>query len=62
MSKSERNQLILAAIKETTERGLKSKEAARSILVSEGIYTEKGNLRKEFGGRGAARRADTKAA
>jgi hypothetical protein len=62
MSKNERNQLILAKIKETTERGLKSKAAARKILIAEGIYTEKGNLRKEFGGRGAARRVDTKAA
>jgi hypothetical protein len=62
MSKHERNQLILAKIKETTERGLKSKEAARKILISEGIYTHKGNLKKEFGGRGAPKRIDKKAA
>ena len=62
MSKTERNKLILAKIKETTERGLKSQDAARRILIAEGIYTEKGNLRKEFGGRGAPRRAGKKAA
>ena len=52
MSKTERNQIILDKIKETTERGLKSKSAARRILIGEGIYTEKGNLKAEFGGRG----------
>jgi hypothetical protein len=62
VSKTERNRLILAKIKETTERGVKSKDAARKILIAEGIYTKKGNLRKEFGGRGAARRTNTKAA
>ena len=62
MSKKERNQIILAKIKETTERGLRSKSAARKILISEGIYTEKGNLKKEFGGRGAAKRTTPKAA
>ncbi|NJO34698.1 MAG: hypothetical protein HC869_17800 [Rhodospirillales bacterium] len=41
MSKAERNQLILAKIKETTERGLKSKAAARKILIAEGIYTKR---------------------
>ena len=62
MGKRDRNQLILEKIKETTERGLKSKAAARQILISEGIYTEKGNLRKEFGGRGARKRSSKKAA
>lgn len=62
MSKTERNKLILAKIKETTDRGIKSKAAARQILISEGIYTEKGNLRREFGGSGAAKRSDKKAA
>lgn len=62
MSKNERNALILAKIKETTERGLRSKDAARKILISEGIYTEKGNLKKEFGGKGARKRPSKKAA
>ena len=62
MSRDERNQIILAKIKETTERGLKSEKAARAILIAEGIYTQKGNLKKEFGGRGAARRASKEAA
>lgn len=55
MSKKERNDRILAKLKETTEKGLKSRKAAQKVLISEGIYTERGNLRKEFGGRGAAR-------
>lgn len=62
MSKSERNQIILDKIKETTERGLKSKSAARRILIGEGIYTEKGNLKKEFGGRGATKKSSKQAA
>ncbi|TRD10489.1 hypothetical protein FGU71_00455 [Erythrobacter insulae] len=62
MSKTERNQLILNKIKEATELGLQSKDAARRILISEGIYTPKGNLKKEFGGRGATKRSAKRAA
>lgn len=58
MSKKERNERIIAQLNAVTERGLKSRAAARSILIDEGIYTDKGNLRKTFGGRGA--RSSTK--
>ncbi len=53
MSKKERNERIIAQLNVVTERGLKSRSAARSVLIDEGIYTAKGNLRKKFGGRGA---------
>jgi hypothetical protein len=62
MSKDERNARILAQLKATTEKGLKSPRAARSVLIEDGIYTPKGNLRKEFGGRGAPRSATKSAA
>lgn len=62
MTKIERNAIILAKLEETTERGLKSKMAARRILIGEGIYTDKGNLKKEFGGRRAQKRSPQQAA
>lgn len=62
MTMSKRHKLILAQIEETTKRGMKSRKAARTILIDEGIYTPKGNLKKEFGGRGAARSAADRAA
>lgn len=52
MTKHERNSIIMAQLEQTTKVGLKSKASARSILVKEGIYTAKGNLKAEFGGRG----------
>ncbi len=51
MTHSARNQKILQAIKESTRQALSSKEAARAILIKEGIYTAKGDLRAEFGGK-----------
>jgi hypothetical protein len=58
MTKAERNAKIAKLIEARTKRGLKSKRAARAMLISEGIYTERGNLKKEFGGRGSKRAAD----
>ena len=60
MTKHERNAKIMAQLDATTKRGLKSRAAAREVLVKEGIYTSKGNLKAEFGGRG--RRKATKVA
>ncbi|HYD24214.1 MAG TPA: hypothetical protein VEB68_05415 [Croceibacterium sp.] len=60
MTKAERNQKIVRLIEARTKRGLKSKKAARTMLISEGIYTEKGNLKKEFGGRGSGSKAGTR--
>lgn len=62
MTKSKRHEILRAQIEATTKRGLKSKSAARTILISEGIYTEKGNLKKEFGGRGARKSTAKQAA
>lgn len=53
MTKAERNTKLIALIERETKRGLKSKSTARSMLIAEGIYTPKGNLKKAFGGRGA---------
>jgi len=58
MTKAERNAKIAKLIEARTKRGLRSKRAARAMLISEGIYTERGNLKKQFGGRGSKRAAD----
>ena len=50
MTISQRNQKILEAIAEVTERAVASKKVARQTLIKEGIYTTKGKLRVEFGG------------
>lgn len=50
MTHAQRNQKILAAIAEQTERAVSSKKTARETLIGEGIYTAKGQLRAEFGG------------
>jgi hypothetical protein len=50
MTHAQRNQKILAAIAEETERAVTSKKTARETLIKEGIYTTKGKLRAEFGG------------
>lgn len=50
MTHEQRNEKIIRAIEEATAKALVSKKKAREALVSEGIYTEKGKLRAEFGG------------
>jgi len=50
MTNAKRNELIQALIKDHTDKHTVSKAAAREALMSEGIYTRKGNLRVEFGG------------
>lgn len=52
MTTAERNRKIAAQISATTSKGLKSRKAARDILIAEGIYTKGGNLKAEFGGKG----------
>lgn len=51
VTNSSRNQKIFQAIKESTLRALSSKQTARETLIKEGIYTAKGKLRAEFGGK-----------
>ena len=51
MTHAQRNQKILKAIEAKTARALTSKKTAREALVKEGIYTAKGKLRAEFGGK-----------
>lgn len=53
MTDAERNHVISGLIREYTARITKSPETARKALIKEGIYTSKGNLKAEFGGRGA---------
>ena len=50
MDRAQRNEKILKAIAERTKQALTSKQAARQMLIDEGIYTKKGKLRAEFGG------------
>ena len=50
MTHAQRNQKILDAIAEETQRALSSKKVARETLIKEGIYTTRGKLRVEFGG------------
>lgn len=50
MDRAQRNEKILKTIAERTKQALASKQAAREMLIKEGIYTKKGKLRAEFGG------------
>jgi hypothetical protein len=50
VTREQRNEKILKAIEEATAKGTVSKKKARETLVSEGIYTAKGKLKREFGG------------
>lgn len=52
MQLGDRNIVILGLLKQRTERNTVSRKAARGALISEGIYTRKGKLRKEYGGKG----------
>lgn len=51
MTHAQRNRKILQAIEAETSRALASKKIARETLIKEGIYTTKGKLRAEFGGK-----------
>lgn len=45
-----RRRALFAAIEEETKLMTSSKEEARRVLISEGIYDEDGELTEEFGG------------
>ena len=50
MTDAQRREAIEKLIADYTSTHTTSKAAAREALVSEGIYTRKGQLRVEFGG------------
>lgn len=52
MTNAQRNQAIQTLIRDYTAKATVSRETARATLIKEGIYTPKGNLKAEFGGRG----------
>ncbi len=56
MTNVERNQAIRALIRDYTTRNTENRETARTALIKEGIYTSKGNLKVEFGGRGGKKK------
>ncbi len=57
MTQQQRNKRILKILDAKTVRGLASRQAAREILISEGIYTRKGKLKVSFGGPGTRAKA-----
>ncbi len=50
MKSEERHRKIREAIAEYTKEATASPAIARATLISEGIYTEDGELAEEFGG------------
>jgi hypothetical protein len=50
MTLKQRNAHILKLLEEQTRRNTRSRKAAREALIEEGIYTQKGKIRKEYGG------------
>lgn len=57
MTIAQRNAEILKLLKDQTKRNTASKAAARKSLIDAGIYTKKGTLRAEFGGKPKKARA-----
>jgi len=55
-ARSKRNDAIKAALREVTRRATVSREAARALLIEEGIYHPDGTLTEEFGGARRARK------
>jgi hypothetical protein len=51
MTDAERRRAIHALIEKHTIANTASKKIARKSLIAEGIYTENGELRVEFGGK-----------
>lgn len=51
MTLEQHNARLLKALDEQAKRKTTSKEVARASLIAGSIYTPKGNLRAEFGGR-----------
>jgi hypothetical protein len=50
MNDAQRRLAILNLIERRTAEDMTSKAAARESLIRDGIYTQKGKLRSEFGG------------
>jgi hypothetical protein len=50
MTDEQRHIAIQSLIQEHTAENTVSKDAAREMLIKEGIYTKTGKLRREFGG------------
>ncbi|MDO9473072.1 MAG: hypothetical protein Q7J28_08445 [Caulobacter sp.] len=50
MTNAQRRLAIKALIKKHTATNTVSKAVARKVLIEEGIYTKKGDLRVEYGG------------
>jgi hypothetical protein len=50
MTQTERMSAIKQLIRDYTKEHTRSPEAARAALIREGIYTEDGELKPEFGG------------
>ncbi|NKC04083.1 MULTISPECIES: hypothetical protein [Brucella] len=51
MTEQQRNHLI-SKLRDTAQRASITEESARRQLIDEGIYTQDGSLRPEFGGKG----------
>ncbi len=51
MTNAQRNQAISRGLEAYTKKHTASKAAARTALIAEGIYTQSGKLRAEFGGK-----------
>ncbi|MFG1346075.1 hypothetical protein V5F59_14365 [Xanthobacter autotrophicus DSM 431] len=60
MVDEQRRMAIKKAIEAYTAKHTVSRKVARETLIAEGIYTQKGKLRAEFGG-GKRRKAETAA-
>lgn len=56
VTNADRNVAIRTLIRDYTTRITANRETARSALIKEGIYTPKGNLKAEFGGRGSRKK------
>ena len=50
MTDDQRREAVKLAIRRYTAANTVSSEVARSALIKEGIYTESGKLRSEYGG------------
>jgi hypothetical protein len=57
VTEAQRHAAIIALIDEHTRKNTVSKAAARADLIRSGIYTQKGQLRVEFGGPGSKRKS-----
>lgn len=53
MTDEQRRAAVLRTIAEYTTANTTSQQVARAALIREGIYTEDGKLRREYGGPGA---------